>query len=68
MAKIKEDAKIRREKEKKKFATIINKYDKTLNWKIKEQRKYIIIFLKYKIDYYLLNKKKTYFIFDKFIF
>ena len=38
MAKIKEDEKIRREKEKKKFTTIINKYDKTLNLVEKENK------------------------------
>ena len=38
LAKIKEDEKIRREKEKKKFTTIINKYDKTLNLVEKENK------------------------------
>ena len=36
--KFKEDEKLRREKEKKKFITLINKYDKTLNWVEKENK------------------------------
>ena len=38
MAKIKDDEKVRRDKEKKKFTTIINKYDKTLNLVEKENK------------------------------
>ena len=38
LAKIKEDEKIRREKEKKKYATVINKFDKTLNLIEKENK------------------------------
>ena len=36
--KFKEDEKLRREKEKKKFITLINKYDKTLSWVEKENK------------------------------
>jgi aurora kinase len=36
--KFKEDEKARREKEKKKFITLINKYDKTLSWVEKENK------------------------------
>ena len=36
--KFKEEEKIRRDKEKKKFITLINKYDKTLNWVEKENK------------------------------
>ena len=36
--KYKEDEKLRREKEKKKFITLINKYDKTLSWVEKENK------------------------------
>ena len=36
--KFKDDEKLRREKEKKKFITLINKYDKTLSWVEKENK------------------------------
>ena len=36
--KFKEDEKLRRDKEKKKFITLINKYDKTLSWVEKENK------------------------------
>jgi serine/threonine protein kinase len=50
LAKIKEDEQIRREKEKKKYATVINKFDKTLNLIEKENK-----MLRDKIKYLMLN-------------
>ena len=50
LAKIKEDEQIRREKEKKKYATVINKFDKTLNLMEKENK-----MLRDKIKYLMLN-------------
>ena len=53
LEKIKEDEKIRREKEKKKFTTIINKYDKTLNLVEKENKE-----LREKIKQLMLKSDK----------
>ena len=50
LAKIKEDEKIRREKEKRKCTTVINKFDKTLNLIEKENK-----MLREKIKYLMLN-------------
>ena len=53
LAKIKEDEKIRRDKEKKKFTIIITKYDKTLNLVEKENKE-----LREKIKMLMLKSKK----------
>ena len=47
---------MRREKEKKRFITLINKYDKTLTWVEKESKEFISKYIKpYQILFYAID-------------